>query len=285
METPVKRFVVRCPHALSLRRTVMSHGWVGLAPWRWEDEKGGLGRPERLPSGAKAQIEAIQQTPLSFVVTVDGGGLGPADLEWARAMVARWLSVDWDPEPAIAVASRLDPATAAVIRDGGGRFLRGSTFYEDFAKTMCTIQIAWSGTKRMVASLVDEIGDGLFPTPRNVLDAGEAVLRGNARLGFRAPQLLVATEELLKRGLMNESGRGAEGLITYEEMIGLRGIGPYAASHIAMLLHDFSRIPVDSEVSRFFRERHGLAADEIEGFFDRWGEYRILGYKLMHRQR
>ena len=138
-----------------------------------------------------------------------------------------------------------------MIGEGGGRFLRGSTFYEDFAKTMCTIQIAWSGTKRMVASLVDEIGDGLFPSPRNVLDAGEAALRGRAYLGFRAPQLLKATEELLKSGLMEESGRGAEGLITYEEMIRLRGIGPYAASHIRMLLHDFSRIPVDSEVSRF----------------------------------
>ena len=180
------------------------------------------------------------------------------------------------------MASRLDPAIATLIREGGGRFLRGSTFYEDFAKTMCTIQIAWSGTKRMVASLVDQVGDGLFPTPRNRLDAGEAALRGNARLGFRAPQLMEATEELLKRGLMDESGRGAEGLITYEELIRLRGIGPYAGSHIAMLLHDFSRIPVDSGVSRIFRERHGLAPEEIAGFFDRWGEYRVLGYMLMH---
>ena len=63
------------------------------------------------------------------------------------------------------------------------------------------------------------LGNGLFPTPRNMLDAGEAALRGKSRLGFRAPQLLEATEELLKRGLMDETGRGAEGLITHEELI------------------------------------------------------------------
>ena len=246
METQDHRLVLRCPHTLSLRRTAMSHGWVGLEPWSWVEQKGSLGRPERLPSGARARIEATQETPRSFLVTADGPALGLADLKWARTTVARWLSLDWDPKQAIGVASRLDPAIATVIREGGGRFLRGSTSYEDFAKTMCTIQISWSGTKRMVASLVDEVGDGLFPTPRNMIDAGEAALRSNARLGFRAPQLLGATEELLKRDLMDESGQGAEGLITYDDLIRLRGIGPYAASHIAMLLHDFSRIPVDS---------------------------------------
>ena len=88
MEMPVQRFVLRCPHTLSLRRTAMSHGWVGLAPWRWEEEKGRLGRTEPLPSGARARIEATQKTPRSFLVTVDGRGLGPADLEWAGATVA-----------------------------------------------------------------------------------------------------------------------------------------------------------------------------------------------------
>ena len=60
----------------------------------------------------------------------------------------------------------------------------------------------------------------------------------------------------------------------------LRGIGPYAASHLAMLLHDYSRIPVDSEVRRFCRERYDIGADQIAAFFDSWGAYRFLGYKV-----
>ena len=79
---------------------------------------------------------------------------------------------------------------------------------------------------------------------------------------------------------MHESGTAAEERLTYDELLGLRGIGPYAASHVRMLLHDFSRIPVDSAVSQFFRERDGLAPDEIESAFDEWGDYHFLGYRL-----
>jgi 3-methyladenine DNA glycosylase/8-oxoguanine DNA glycosylase len=268
---------------VSLRHTVESHGWYGLAPWRWNDDSGLLSRPEPLPSGAIARIEAGQETSHSIRVTANGLGSGPGDMDAARAMVVRWLSVEWDPGPAVAVASRVNEAVATAIGEGHGRFLRGSTFYEDFAKTVCTIQIAWSGTRRMVTALVDAIGGGVFPTPRNVLDAGEAALRADAGLGFRAPQLVAATEMLLQRGLMDEAGRGVEALITREELIGLPGIGPYAAGHVAMLLHDYSRIPVDSAVSRFFRERYGLAPDRIEPFFDKWGDYRFLGYRLSAR--
>ena len=47
-----------------------------------------------------------------------------------------------------------------------------------------------------------------------------------------------------------------------------------------MLLHDFSRIPVDSAVSRYCKERFGIEPPEVEGYFDSWGEYRFLGYSL-----
>ena len=177
----------------------------------------------------------------------------------------------------------MDPKAADAIRRGHGRFLRGSTFYEDFAKTVCTIQISWAGTLRMAGALVDSLGVGTFPTPREVMDAGESGLRQVTRLGFRAPHLLASTERLLIGGLVDENGNGAEDRIGYDELIELPGIGPYAASHVAMLLHDYSRIPVDSAVSRFFRECHGLEPAQIEPYFEGWGRFRFLGYRLSAR--
>ena len=112
---------------------------------------------------------------------------------------------------------------------------------------------------------------------------GEAALRERASLGFRAKGIMVSTERLLKEGLVDEGGVGAEGLLTYEALIGLHGIGPYAASHLRVLLHDFSRVPVDSEVTKFFRERHGIGPKEVEAFLERWGEYKFLGYRLSRR--
>ena len=253
---------------------------MDLRPWRWSNETESLSRTDRLPSGVISRLEVTQKTDNSFLVNVDAQQAGPGDLEDVRATIARWLSLSWDPKPAIAVARTLDTSIGAFISEGGGRLLRCSTFYEDFAKTVCTINTAWSGTNRMVDGLIDEIGGGLFPSAAQVVEAGEGFLRDRVRLGFRARVLFEATEQLLKRRLIDESGRQSETEITYGDLIDLRGIGPYAANHLMVLLHDFSRIPVDSSVARLCKERYGFAPEEIEPYFDRWGEYRFLGYKL-----
>ena len=274
------RFVIESPFKLSLRRTAVSHGWVELAPWRWDDKRCSLSRTDRLPSGGVALIQVTQRAPRSFDVVVQSDDEGQVNEDAIRGLVARWLSIDWDPRPATGVASRLDSDIATYIEDGGGRFLRCSTFFEDFLKTVCTINISWSGTERMVKALIGEIGGGVFPTPLDVLRPDETRLKASAGLGFRTSVVIRATEELLGRNLMDEWGRETKAPITYEELIRLRGIGPYAASHLSMLLHDYSRIPVDSGVIRYCERRHGLSHDEIEPYFDQWGDQRYLGYKL-----
>ena len=266
-------------HDVSLRMTVESHGWVGLAPWNWDGTAEALSRTDLL--GGPTTITVTQSGPRSMEVRAEGeGGEASGDVE---AIVRRWLSLDWDPAEAIQVASAVDVGVADAIRRGGGRFLRGSTFYEDYLKTVCTVQINWAGTKRMAGRLVQEIGEGYVPTPIQILDAGEAALRERASLGFRAKGIVVSTEKLLADGLVDEAGLAAEGLLTYDTLIGLHGIGPYAASHLRVLLHDFSRVPVDSEVTSYFRDRHGIGPKEVESFLERWGNYRFLGYRLSRR--
>jgi len=266
-------------HDVSLRMTVQSHGWVALEPWKWDEEMGELSRTDLL--GGPTTIMVTQGGARAIDVRVEGDC--NADMSAVEVMVRRWLSLDWDPTDAIEAASVVDSDVADVIRQGGGRFLRGSNFYEDYLKTVCTVQINWAGTKRMAGRLVQEIGDGFVPTPVQILDAGEAVLRERASMGFRAKGIMVSTERLLRDGLVDESGVGAEGLLTYEVLMGLHGIGPYAASHLRVLLQDFSRVPVDSEVTKFFRERHGIGPKEVEPFLERWGEYKFMGYRLSRR--
>ena len=196
------------PHPVSLRSTVRSHGWVMLAPWGWDDSAGVLWRSDRLSSGRVARIQATQPDAARIDVAVDSDGLSSSDVDEAACLVKRWLSLDWDPAGAVAAARNADAEAAKTIEGGGGRLLRSSTFYEDFVKTVCTIQIAWSGSRRMVAALV-EAGDGLFPTPATIMDLGEAGLRERG-VGFRARALAEGTEKMLDRGLIDETGRAAE---------------------------------------------------------------------------
>ena len=142
---------------------------------------------------------------------------------------------------------------------------------------MLTINTAWSSTCRMAASLVAEPGGGAFPGPEAVLDYGEVRLRERAKLGFRASTVISATRRMLEDSAIDRSG---EGRPEYEYLIGLYGIGPYAAAHCRLLLHDFSRIPVNSVVTAYLRERHASDPTAFVASRAPWGAYLALGYRL-----
>ncbi|MDX1561268.1 MAG: hypothetical protein R3193_20330, partial [Marinobacter sp.] len=192
--------------------------------------------------------------------------------------VSRWLQLDWDYSEFLALCDRNDPEIARFIRAGGGRFLRGDTFFEDLIKTVCTINTTWKQTKTMVASLVG-LGDGLFPEPREVLAIGPERLAAECKLGFRARTVDTVTAQLLDDKAINLDGTAREGIVDYQYLTSLKGIGPYAAAHTMMLLRDFQTLPVDSEVSAYLRDRN-LDPKNAQNAFQHWGQYRFLGYKL-----
>src|SRR5579883_3062756 len=238
--------VLRFRWPIDLRLTVASHGWAQLAPWRWDPDDAILARRERI-----------------------GGRLG------------RWLSVDWEPFAAIAALRTELPRAAALIARGGGRILRCSSFYEDFVKTVLTINTSWSGTRRMAAALVAEPGGGAFPEPGMILDYGEARLRERAKLGFRAATLLAATRQMLEDGAIGPDGEGRDDRLGYDYLLALKGIGPYAAAHCRVLLQDFARIPIDATVVSYLRERQGCKAAEFAARHAACGPYLALGYRLL----
>jgi N-glycosylase/DNA lyase len=191
------------------------------------------------------------------------------------------VSADWDPAAAVAALAPGFPEEAALVARGGGRLLRCSTFYEDFIKTLLTVNTSWSGTCRMVAALVAEPGGGAFPLPETIMEYGEERLRLIAKLGFRAPVAVSATRRMLADGVIDAAGNGDPARLDYDYLLSLKGIGPYAAAHCRMLLHDFSRIPVDSVVVAHLRERHATTPEAFIAARAECGVYLGLGYRLM----
>jgi 3-methyladenine DNA glycosylase/8-oxoguanine DNA glycosylase len=263
---------------IDLGLTVASHGWVHLDPWGWESETATLRHAEWI-GGRLGAIAVRQRDARTLAVTTEGFPKD-ATAEVLRR-VERWVSADWDPAPAIAALGAGFADEAALIAAGGGRLLRGSTFYEDFIKTVLTVNTSWSGTCRMSAALVAEPGDGAFPTPGAVLDYGEARLRERAKLGFRAPTVIAATRGMLDDGAIDVDGHGRPDRFDHDYLTSFKGIGPYAAAHCRMLLHDFSRIPVDSVVVAHLRERHDTTPAEFIAARAECGAYLGLGYRLL----
>jgi 3-methyladenine DNA glycosylase/8-oxoguanine DNA glycosylase len=263
---------------VDLGLTVASHGWIHLEPWRWETETGTLVHADHI-SGRLSSIALRQSDPTTLIVAWEGFADSAQPEILRRA--ARWVSVDWDPAPAIAVLGAGFADEVELIARGGGRLLRGSTFYEDFIKTVLTVNTSWSGTCRMTAALVAEPGGGAFPLPEMLIDYGEERLRGIAKLGFRAPVVVSATRRMLDDGVIDADGHGIDERLDHDYLLSLKGIGPYAAAHCRMLLHDFSRIPVDSVVVAHLRERHGTDPATFIAAHAECGAYLGLGYRLL----
>ena len=263
---------------LDLALTVASHGWVHLEPWRWDVATGTLSHPESI-AGARGTITLTQRSPTVLAIGWDGfSGVDPTEIQ-RRA--ARWVSADWDPAAAVDALAAGFAEEAALIAQGGGRILRCSTFYEDFVKTVLTVNTSWSGTCRMTAALVAEPGGGVFPEPAAIIEYGEERLRQAAKLGFRAPVVAAATQRLLDEGVIDAEGNGDAVRLDHDFLVSLKGIGPYAAAHCRMLLQDFSRIPIDSVVVAHLKERHATTPQEFIAARAECGIYLGLGYRLM----
>jgi 3-methyladenine DNA glycosylase/8-oxoguanine DNA glycosylase len=215
-----------------------------------------------------------QHHPDAVVAKWEGFGSASADKVFER--VRRWLSADWEPLPAMTAL----PELAVLIERGAGRMLRGSCFYEDFIKTVLTINTNWSASCRMVTALVAEPGGGGFPGPAALVDYGEDRLRNITKLGFRARTVIAATRRLLDDGAITPQGEGVPERLEHDYLLSLNGIGPYAAAHCRVLLQDFSRIPVDSSVVAYLRERYGCDPAAYAAGRSSWGPYLALGYRL-----
>jgi len=263
---------------IDLGLTVASHGWVHLEPWSWDGATGTLSHAERIGDEI-GTISVGQRDPATLRVSWTGLDRSPEDEILGRA--ARWVSADWDPAAAIDALVAGFADEVELIARGGGRLLRGSTFYEDFVKTVLTVNTSWSGTCRMAAALVAEPGGGAFPGPLAIVDYGEERLRQIAKLGFRAPVVAAATRRMLDDGAIDAAGRGDDARLDHDYLVGLKGIGPYAAAHCRMLLHDFSRIPVDSVMVAHLRESHGTDPATFVAARAECGAYLGLGYRLM----
>jgi 3-methyladenine DNA glycosylase/8-oxoguanine DNA glycosylase len=276
-ESRPTRFRLTVPVPFRLEAVVRTHGWVELAPWRWDGET--LARRERIGRAA-GELSIRQSAPDRLAVSwhPHNGGVAPGGAA-IRAAVARALSWDWDHAPFLAAAATLDPGLHALVAGGAGRFLRGTSFYEDFLKTVCTINTTWASTERMSANLVAEIGRGAFPTPRQVLAFGEDALRARCRLGFRAPVVIRCTQRLLADKVMSLAGHGDPTALGYDYLLSLPGIGPYAAAHCRVLLHDFAHLPIDTVMTAHLRDVIGITDGFVE-HFAAWGEHAFLGYQL-----
>ena len=283
---------------VDLWRTIVSHGIAALPPAR-VDEEARLLELTVPVKGARPHTVAITEGGRSrAIVAAVGAKPSPRKAEKILATVAHVLRLDEDLSDFYALLTN-DPDLAWAT-EGAGRMIRSPTVFEDVVKTICTTNCAWSATERMVAALVEHLGEPAagapvegpygraFPTPEAMAAAGEDFYRDVVRAGYRGPYLISLASSVADGSVdLEELSRLGPDELPDEEvlarLLALPGVGPYAAAHVMMLVGRYSPLILDSWTRpRYARLNGGRAVKDatIERRFRRYGRYSGLAFWL-----
>jgi 3-methyladenine DNA glycosylase/8-oxoguanine DNA glycosylase len=219
----------------------------------------------------------------------------PEEARAIRASVRRMLRLDED----LGCFHRLCRSAGGrweAASHGLGRLLRSPTVFEDVVKTICTTNVQWGGTKAMVRGLVQRLGQpgprsgtddrsfpNSFPTPGAIAAADGRAL-DEARLGYRSPYVRELAERVAGGELDLEElrDRGAATEEVRQALLDIKGVGPYAAATLLMLLGRYDHLAVDSVFRTFVSRRYfggrRPSDREAEKVYAGWGQWKYLGY-------
>ena len=282
---------------------VNSHGWRQLAPYTLDESSNTLSYILHLSSGRVIELKLREAKD---GLSVETKKLNKAEQKEVADKVTWMFGLDMEFSNFYA-ASRLEPKLARAQEQALGRVLRSPTLFEDVIKTILTTNTLWVATKNMTRKLVDEFGAPLpsagrvvaptaplietsnlqataFPRPESIAASNPDFIKEKIRVGYRAP----AIHDLAVRvasGKYDLESLKASSLSTLElrkELMTIKGVGPYAAANLLVLLgrHDF--IPIDSYalmvVSHEWYKGGPITAKEVEKRFKKWGEYKGLAF-------
>lgn len=272
-----------------LKTVINSHGWVQLAPFIRHEAQASFTYLLELAQGQVVELHVAPADDGVAITLLDG--LDDTAVAEISQKVAWMLGLGQDFADFYAAAQN-EPKLAQVKPNAQGRLLRSATIFEDVVKTILTTNTTWSGTIRMAQGLVEHFGAPLppdplrraFPTPARLAQADVEVLRKTVKLGYRAPYVLELAQRVEAGELDLEDWKTAV-LSTTElrqQLLALKGVGPYAAASLLMLLGHYDFVPVDSWafklVSHEWHNGEPVDKTQVEAAFAPWGRWKGLAY-------
>ena len=124
----------------------------------------------------------------------------------------------------------------------------------------------------------------IFPSPQQVLDAGEDFLKDNGRVGYRSSYLIDLAKRFAEgepQAALAEAGEmSAVELKKY--LLSFKGIGKTTAHYLMALYGHFEDMSVDSLVLNYMTTKHfdGVTPTEkqVVQFYEKYGRWRYLIY-------
>ena len=275
------------PANFSFKYTVFSHGWYDLQPFELDKENWRLSYVFSDENNIERTAATVWETENTLRIEVSGNRVTETFKKKILRDVRHILRLDDDLSEFYKLA-KPNKEFAWIAGNNAGRLLRSPTVFEDLVKTVCTTNCSWALTKKMVANLVEKLGEktvggkNTFPTPEKMGNVTAEFYRDEIRAGYRAPYFAELAEKVAS-GKINPESWLQTNLSTSElkrEMKQIKGVGNYAAENLLKLVGRYDGLALDSWLRAQFYKKHAgekVCADkDIESFYERFGDWRGL---------
>jgi 3-methyladenine DNA glycosylase/8-oxoguanine DNA glycosylase len=275
--------------------TAYSHGWVLLLPNHWDKESKRLHRIERLSGGkVVALVISGNNSSPKPKITVEVGhpeALSKTDRDEIRTSVRHMFRLDEDFQEFYNLCRQRGKQWKKLTQ-GLGRLLRSPGLFEDIVKTICTTNIQWGGTKRMISELVGAYGEKYhgdstmraFPTPEAIARTSLNSFSKKVRMGYRTAYVHLLAQQIAS-GRLDPNDFFNPNLPTSElkkKLLEIKGIGNYAAATLMMLLGRYDELPTDTVfrdfVSKKYFKGRKISDKKAQGVYRDWGKWKYLAY-------
>jgi len=273
--------VLTYPRPYNLQMTALSHGWVNLSPFFWDEIKPILHRIERINDiTVHCRIKQIDNKRVGMYIN-DISSLSKNDRQIVIKRLTRALNYNPDLINFVKIATiNKEYDFLPIIEKGGGFFLRGTTLFEDIVKTVFTCNASWGYTKQMSKEMGRKYGSKCYCCGQwSFPDWQDIPSSLDIKIGYRKKtirHIVEAYPDLLECYLKKDCN------MLYDSLLKINGIGAYSAAHIMNLVGDYSRMPVDREIATFLGYEYNKKNISIikEEYESRWGRWAFLAYKL-----
>jgi 3-methyladenine DNA glycosylase/8-oxoguanine DNA glycosylase len=280
-------FSVATAPQFDFRATVLSHGWLMLPPFKWDEDSATLSYLLRTADGEIQRLEMSDAGSGGVSVNLpDCERLDPALEAELRSAVKRIFSSDWDLS-AFYRAMRAHEDYEWLEAERRGRILVCPSLWEDLAKVLLTTNCSWSQTINMTGQLCrlgaphPALPDWrAFPPPQRIAALPLDELSQAVRAGYRTAYLHELAGRIASGDIDLDRWLTLDSDALFKAVKSLKGFGDYAAGTVARMLGHFDRLAIDTACQAMFAAQHnngvkGSEAD-IKAHYAPFGRWRGL---------
>ncbi len=279
-------FTIATTPQFDFQATVLSHGWLMLPPFKWDEQ---ADRLEYVFQTAGGEVQRLQMSKMKNGVRVDlldRARLTPELEAELTAAVRRMLSIDWDLSEFYSEMSAHD-GYQWLEAERCGRILACPSLWEDLAKVLLTTNCSWSQTINMARQLCrlgtphPTIHDcHAFPSPQRIATMHFDELTNALRAGYRRAYLHQLSQQIASGEVDLERWLALDSDSLYKAVKSLKGFGDYAAGTVVRMVGHFDKIAIDTACHAMFAARHNEgvkgSVKDIEAHYARFGRWRGL---------